>query len=510
MGEPQVNTKRIAKNALMLYLRMFLGLSVSLYTARVVLDALGAENYGINAVVGGIVGMFSFINSSMAGASSRFIAFDIGRNKNSAIQKTFSNSLTLHIVISLIFLILAETIGLWFVSYKLNVAGDRMWAAHILYQLSVISTSITITGVPYTASIMAKERMGIYAYIELLNIFARLGIVFLITYVQYFDTLVFYAALQFLVAIGIFAIYRAYCKNQFTFCKYKFSWRWDEIKPMLSFSGWDLYGNMSTVARTQGVTVLLNLFYGTILNAAAGIAAAVQGAVMAFAGNILTAFRPQIVKSYAAGNCSDSIDLVYTASKISCIILLLITVPLCLQMPFILSLWLVEVPAYTVILCQLTLIFNFFANLSSLLITLLHATGNIKRPSIINGTLYLSVVPFSYLSFSYNAEPYMPYIINIAMVLLGMLSNGYSVQLYIKEFTLSDYLKKFLLPTLITAILCIGTAYYCTAQTSNGWFNFMLTCTVSSLSIIISFYFFVLTRNERHTIHQFIKSKLYA
>ena len=300
MSEIQSTNKRIAKNTLMLYVRMIISTLVILYTSRVVLNTLGVDDYGIYNVVGGIVAIFSFLNSSMSGATSRFLTYEMGCN-NGKLSKIFSSALYIHIGIAILILVAAETVGLWFMNNKLVIPDDRMFAAHVVYQCSVISMMVTVTQVPYNASIIAHEKMDVYAYIELLNVFLKLGIVFILM-IGRFDKLILYAILVLVVSILIAAIYRIYCTKKFSECHLSGSPDMQIIKPMLSFSGWDLFGNMSVSVRQQGTSIILNMFYGPALNAAIGLANSVQNVILSFANNVIMAFRPQIIKQYAEQN----------------------------------------------------------------------------------------------------------------------------------------------------------------------------------------------------------------
>ena len=495
------NNKRIAKNTFFLYFRMLLSMGVSLYTSRIVLSTLGVEDYGIYGVVGGVVMMFSFINSSMSGATSRFLTFALGKGDMDNLKKTFSSSLTIHILIALVILILAETVGLWFLENKLVIPEYRMSAARWVYQFSVLSSVIAITQVPYNASIISHERMNIYAYVEILNVALRLGIVYLLV-IGNFDKLILYAAMVLCVSIFIAMIYRFYCLKNFEECKYKYEWDKKNIYPMLSFSGWDLYGNMSVVARIQGVNILLNLFFGPVLNAANSVAMQVQGAVGSFATNILTAVQPQIVKNYAAQNYQYMMKLILNTAKYVYLLLLILALPLILEMEFVLNIWLKNAPSYAVSLCRCTLIFIFFSTQSSILAKAIHATGNIKRPSLINGTLYLLVLPVSYFAFRWGGIPEFPYICNILFVFIGMMSNAYTLKLYVSHFSIKDFVFKVLSVCFFISLLSV-LASLCVKQSMPECFlRFVLVVLASTTSIVFLSYFIALDKETKYIIKQ--------
>jgi len=477
---PSENNKRIAKNTLFLYFRMMLTMGVSLYTSRVVLATLGVNDFGIYGVVGGVVSMFSFLNSSMSGATSRFLTFALGKDNKVELQKTFSAALTIHILIALFIFVLAETVGLWFLENKLVIDPERMNAARVVYQLSIISTMVGITQVPYNATIIAHERMNVYAYVEILNTCLKLGIVYLLV-IGHWDKLILYAVLILFVSIFTVAIYRLYCIKQFEESKYKFEWDKKVMYPMLSFSGWDLYGNLSTVARTQGVNMLLNIFFGTVLNAANSVAIQVQSAVLSFANNIITAVRPQIVKSYAAQNYQYTKKLLLNAAKYIYLLLLILSLPLIIEMNFVLNLWLKNVPPYAISFCRLTLLFNFFSTMSLIVVSVIHATGNIKRVSLINGSLYLAVIPASYIAFNFNGIPEIPYICNVLFVFWGMLSNVYTLKLYMPEFSIKEFILKVLIVCLIVSSISFTISYYVKNRLPESFGRFCIVVVVSTI-----------------------------
>jgi O-antigen/teichoic acid export membrane protein len=482
-------------------------MGVSLYTSRVVLDTLGVEDYGIYNVVGGVIVMFGFLNSSMSGATSRFLTFELGRQDYEKLKKTFSAALTVHFIIAGIILILGETVGLWFLENKLVIADERMGAARWVYQLSIISAMVSITQVPYNATIIAHERMNVYAYVEILHSLLKLGIVYLLV-IGNFDKLILYAVLIFCVSIFIAMIYRGYCMKNFEECKYKFEWHAiKSIYPMLSFSGWDLYGNLSIVARTQGVNMLLNMFFGPILNAANAVAVQVQSVVVSFANNAIVAVRPQIVKSYATQNYQYVVILVMHTTKYIYLLMLILSLPLILEMDFVLNIWLKNVPTYAVAFCRCTLMFSFFSTMSNIIVTAIHATGNIKRPSLINGTLYLSVLPVSYIAFKWGGIPDIPYICNILFVFIGMISNAYTLKLYIVQFSIREFIYKVLGVCFFITFLSFAVSMYVKYHISEGLLRFVSIGLVSTISILLLTYCFALDKHTRYKIRHLIYRK---
>lgn len=466
----------------MLYIRMFLTMIVGLYTSRVVLATLGVEDYGIYGVVGGVVAMMGFLNASMSGATSRFLTFELGRGDQKRLADTFSSALIVHIGIAIVVFILAETVGLWFLCNKLVIPEGRMTAAHWVYQCSILSAMLGITQAPYNASIIAHEKMDVYAYVEILNVVLKLLIVYLLV-IGNFDKLKLYAVLMLAVSIVILSIYRIYCIRKFEETHFHWIWKKDILQALLSFSGWDVYGNASTLARTQGVNMLLNMFFGTVANAAAGVATMVQSILMQFSSNVVTAVRPQIIKSYSTGDIPRMKFLLLNSSRYIYLLLLLISLPILIETDFLLKLWLKIVPEYSIWFTRYLLLFNFFATISFVFAIGIHATGKVKRISLINGTLYLSVIPFTYMAYSFDFSMYSAFLFNVIAVFIGCLSNAYTINLYIKEIKICDFFSTVLAPILIISIISIAISLTPHFFYSEGWLRFCATAFTSTLTI---------------------------
>lgn len=394
----------------MLYIRMFISVIISLYTSRVVLQTLGVEDYGIYGVVGGIVSMMGFINASMSGATSRFLTFELGRGDFSRLSKTFSSALLVHIIIAVIVLVLAETVGLWFLCNKLVIPEGRMTAAHWVYQLSILSAMLTITQVPYNSSIIAHEKMDIYAYVEILNVSLKLLIVYLLQ-IGDFDKLILYAILMFAVSLIIIMVYRIYCLQKFEECKFHWIWDKEYLKPLISFSGWDLYGNMSVVFFTQGLSMLLNIFFGPALNAANNVSTTVQGTVKAFAFNVIQAFRPQVIKKYAQEDIDAVNQYCIMATQYTLILFSIIAVPFLFKTECILHLWLGLIPEHTVFFLRIVLLGTIF-NLANNIVNIpIHACGRMKLFSLVTGSCFMISIPLMYILLKLGGSADMSYLI---------------------------------------------------------------------------------------------------
>lgn len=501
-----LSNKRIAKNALILYFRMFLTMIVSLYTSRVVLATLGADDYGIYGVVGGVVSMLGFLNASMSAATSRFLTFELGRGNFKRLSDTFSSALIVHIGIALLVLILAETVGLWFLCNKLVIPEGRMTAAHWVFQLSIASSMLTITQVPYNASIISHEKMGVYGYIEILNVSLKLLIVYLLV-IGKFDKLILYAVLHFIVSFIILLIYRIYCVRKFNETRFHLVWQKNILKPMLSFSIWDLYNNLCLTGRSHGRNFLINIFFGVAYNAASAISTTVTGTLSGLARNILTAFRPQIVKSYALDSFYEMNNLLLRSTKLSTLFAVLICVPICFKIRYILELWLVEVPIETAEFCVLSLISWCFIMLFSSLTIGNHATGKIKGLSILTGSLHLLNIPIVWIGFELGARVEFAYIFSVITNFFIVIVNLYFIKKWVKSFSIMAFLKECVFPIVYTTFIIIVLCIFLNNLISYKWPFVQLTA-----FIIISIgttYLLGLNKKEKKFVVRFIRSRFH-
>ena len=387
----QQNNKRIAKNTLLLYFRMLLTMGVALYTSRVILQTLGVEDFGIYNVVGGVVSMFTVISGSLSAAISRFITFQLGKDDSNVLKNVFSSAVTIQIILAVLILILAESVGLWFLNAKMSIPVDRMDAANWVLHFSIITFCINLISIPYNAAIIAHEKMSAFAYVSIFEAFGKLAIAWAIL-ASPIDKLVFYAILMCSVAVIIRIIYGWYCKKHFEECTYHFIFDKSLIKEMFGFAGWNFIGASSAVLRDQGGNIVLNLFFGPAVNAARGIATQVQNAVYQFLGSFTTALNPQITKSYANGNHAYMMDLIFKGAIL-------------LNTEFILSIWLKNFPEHTVLFVQLILIFVLSESISGPLITAMLATGNIRNYQIIVGGFQMMNLPISYILLKIGFAP---------------------------------------------------------------------------------------------------------
>lgn len=506
MQDTTSNNKRIAKNTIMLYIRMFISMLVGLYTSRVVLATLGVEDYGIYGVVGGVVAMMGFLNASMSGATSRFLTFELGRGDKDRLAKTFSSALIVHIAIAIIVFILAETVGLWFLCNKLNIPEGRMEAAHWVYQFSILATMLSITQVPYNATIIAHEKMDVYAYMEILNVSLKLLIVYLLC-IGNFDKLILYASLMLAVSILIMMVYRIYAIRHFP--EAHFHWIWDKtyLRPLLSFSGWDLYGNACVIARQQGTNFLINIFYGVVFNAASGIATTVQGTISGLAFNIILAFRPQIIKQYAKGNVEDMSKLVGNAVCFTTILFGCMSIPLILETHYIMKAWLGVIPEKSEIFCQILLIASFLGLLNNIWNTCIHATGKIKEISIFSGTFFLISLPIIYVVFQFKAPVESAYLVFILSIVFVNVSNLLIIKKKIPKLKLN-----FVFLNYIKVIIVLMASYYITslfkAQMQETFIRLLVDCFICWIIVFASSFIFILNQKQKKSIISKICPKL--
>lgn len=506
MSTTSENNKRIAKNTLLLYFRMLFTMGVSLYTSRVVLNTLGVEDFGIYNVVGGVVTMLSFLNGTMTAATQRYITFELGKGNNKGLQKIFSLSISIHILISLLVVILAESIGLWFVSTQMSIPTDRMSAAMWVYQFSILACVVMIMSVPYNAAIIAHEKMSAFAYISIAEVSLKLFIVYLLVIFD-FDKLKLYAVLMFAVQLLIRFLYGYYCKRNFSETKYRFLWDSKLFKEMLTFGAWTMNGTVAVLLYTQGINILLNIFFGPVVNAARGIAVQVQNAVASFCYNFQTAVNPQIIKSYAANDLAYMHKLIYATSKYSFFLLYLISLPIIIETKMVLSLWLKTVPEYTVIFVRLMLLICLLEALSRPIIIAAHATGNIKRFQLWEGSCLLSILPFSYCALKLGLKPQSVFIVHLVVAILTQYIRLYIISPQI-QMKLAGYFKEVISRVIYVTIISTMFPLLLYSYLLHNILNSFFICFISIMCSLCSIYFWGLKNEERKLIIDKIK-KIY-
>ena len=470
----QSSTKRIAKNTLMLYFRQILILLVSLYTVRVVLNTLGAEDYGIYNVVAGVVTMFSFLSGAMATASQRYFAFEMGRGNEEGLQKVFSVTMTIYVLLALIIVVLAETVGLWFVNTRLVIPAQRMTAARWIYQFAILSFMVTLLTTPYMASIIAHENMNVYAYVSIVEATLKLGIVFVLRVLPY-DKLIVYGILLLIVACVNTGLYRGYCKRRYAECRFRLLWDNVLFNEMVSYSGWNLMGTLSGLLKNQGINILLNMFFGPVVNAARAIAYQINSAVDSFAQNFSVAVRPQIIKSYSVGNYIESFSFVYLGSKGCFLLMLILSVPVLLRTPYLLSLWLKAIPDYTVLFTRLVIINALIDSLSYTLIALMSAQGKLKVYQLVVSSITLMNLPLSFVFLRSGYGPEITMILSICISICALFARLFVLK-YLTGLPVLIYLKKVLVRVLAVGIVVVSMMIFLDKCIANTFLGLIIIC----------------------------------
>lgn len=457
------NNIRLIKNTSAMYCRTFIVMFVNLYITRMILRCLGAEDYGLYSVVGAIVVLFSFLNSSLAQAVQRFITVECGNGAQSSINKVFSLSLLVQLLIAFLLILFGETIGLFLLYNYLNVPSDRFMAAVWVYQFSVITTLINIIRVPYEAVVVANERMTFFATASVIDVFMKLAAVLLIPTIIG-DSLIIYSGLLTIVTLLSFIIYWVYCRSRFSYCNFTFAWDSLLLKKMMSFSGWSLCGSITNLATINGFAFLLNIFYGVVFNAALGIANQVNGAVNQFISNFQTSFRPQIIKAYASDQIDYFLKLTSVTSKFSYLLIFVPVMVLIINMPFILELWLGEPPLYTVAFCRLILVCCLFDGLTGSYFCAISATGNIKVYQILISISFITDLILSgFLMWKSVTPEYILFVRIATRGVVNMIIGLYLMKTQL-SFNVGQYLNEVVMPlsvfSAVAVISCLIITFY--------------------------------------------------
>ena len=500
------SSSRLMINTFLLYFRMILLMCINLYTSRIVLEALGVEDFGIYNVVGGVVIILSFLNSSMTVSTNRFLNFELGSGNNQRLHEVFVTSLNIYIIISLLIVILGETIGLWFVLEKMVIPPERMTAAIWCYHISIFTAVIDILSCPYVSAIVAHEKMKSFAYIAILDAVLRLLLVYLLLIFDY-DRLIFYSILYAAVKILIRIVYNIYCVRNFEECRYSWVYNKELFKEMAIFAGWNMWGNFAYVCYTQGLNILLNVFFGPVVNAARGVAAQVQGTIGNFANNFQMAMTPQITKTYASGQLEETHLLIYRGSRLTFCLMLLMCFPLILETPAILGIWLKEVPEGSVLFLRLMLLIILVQKNMSPIGTAVSSTGNIKKyETLVNG-LMLAILPISYIVLRMGGEAWTVFAVYLIIVILSYVV-ALHIALPMMSMSMKDYLlmvgKPCLFVTLLSAIIPIAMKM----AGPKGLLYSLLTIVVTILSTIAASYIAGLSREEKKLCNAYIRKKL--
>jgi O-antigen/teichoic acid export membrane protein len=443
------NNKRIAKNTLLLYFRMLITMMVSFYTSRVVLDTLGVTNFGIYNIVGGVVVLFSMLNGPLSSSTQRYLNFAIGKSDNNQITKIFQSSLTIHLLLIVVFFVLSETVGLWYVNNKLNFPIERSYAVNVVYQLSLILFSVNILRVPYNAVIIAYEKMDFYAYISIFEVLLKLIIVYLL-YISNFDKLITYAFLLLIVGVLIFFVFLVYTKR-FPQIKFGLLIKGDDLISLLKFSGWSFLGSISVVGAQEGLYLILNFFCGVTINAAVGVANQVLNAIYGFIGNFQVAFNPQLIKLYASNNKPEFENLIIRSSKFSFILFWILSMPIFLFTNSLFHLWLNNVPDFSVQFCRIIILYLVIDAISGPLWVSVQATGKIKSYQILMSLILFINIPIAYLILYLGFSPIYLWVSKVIINFIAFFVRLIYIN-QIKLFSVLRYVKLVILPVLLVFI----------------------------------------------------------
>lgn len=491
------SNKRIAKNTIFLYFRMLITMIVGLFTSRVVLNTLGVEDYGINNVVGGVVAMFSLISGSISGSIGRFITFELGTGNIDKLKKVFSTSVSIQIILAIIVIIVAEIVGIWFLNNELQIAPDRMDAAHWVFHCSLITFAIGLISLPYNACIVAHEHMNAFAYVSILEVVLKLAIVYMLV-ISPFDKLETFAVLGVVVSIIIRLVYGWYCKRNFVECSYQLILDKPLFKQMFGFAGWELVGCSAGILREQGSDILINLFTKTtVVNAAAGIAATLTGVISGFVGNFTAAFTPQITKLYAAKKFEELVKLLYMGCKFAPYLMLIIALPVFFNARIILELWLGHVPDHTVNFVLITILFMFNELMARPLITAKLATGVIRNYQIAVGGVLLLTLPIAYLALYLGAPVEAVFIVKLLTSILATFVRLYMLRGDIPNFSVKHFIIKVYIRVIFVGIIAAILPTISYIYISNNPIQFIITSFIAVISAMMSIYYIGCTKVEK-------------
>ncbi len=485
MSEISESNKRIAKNTLYLYFRMFVFLLMGLFTARVTINALGVSDYGLLNVVGGVMGFIGYFSTLLSSGTSRYLTVGLGKGDIRELKKVFSVCGTLHFGMAVATLLIGETIGLWFVNYKLVIPADRMFAANYIYQLSLLSAFLGVTQSPYMASVIAHEKMSTFAFMSIFDVVFKLIIVCLLLYVDT-DKLMMLSTFYTITSLLTFLMYRIYCLRKFEECSMRFMWDKKLSKDIWNYVGWNSIGSFAYMANTQGITVILNLFFSTVVNAARGIAATVNTNIYNFVYNFQTAVRPQITKLFAVGDFESMNRLICNSAKYSSYLLIIIGLPVFIETDFLITLWLGHVPEYVVAFIRITLIEMLLKSIDLPIGDGIQAVGKMKIPNITSSLVYLSVLPTIYVALSLGASPVMAYVITCLAYPLALVCDLWILHKY-TGFGISFYCKDILARVAVILVASSIVPTVITLSMPYGVLRFLLSvsaCLLCSCAII--------------------------
>ncbi len=489
------DNKRIAKNTLVLYVRMIVMMFISFLTARVTLNALGVTDYGINNVVGGLVSMFSLLSNSLSSSTSRFLTFGLGEGDLNKLKKIFATSVNIHLVLALVVVLSIEIIGVWFLNHKMNIPADRLEAANWILQCSVVVFAVGLFSVPYNSAIVAHEKMTAFAYMTIFDAASRLIIVAGIYYYQG-DKLKLLALMSMLQSLIRQSVYWIYCKRKFEECVFRIGYDRQLTRKMFGFAGWNFIGCTAGLMKDQGVNIAINLFNGPAINAARGIAMQVNGIISQFIGGFTTALNPQIIKNYAAGDLDRMHQLIYQGTRLSYYLFMFLSIPVLFEIETILQLWLGQVPEHTVLFTRLALVLTLAEIISSTLITAQLATGNIRNYQIVVGGILLLNFPISYILLKMGVFPEVTLIVAIVISQICMVARLCFLRSMVK-LPARVFLRKVYFNVIAVTLLALIPPAACYVSMDSSWLRLFVLVFVSVLASVGSIYYVGCNAAER-------------
>lgn len=503
----QDNNKRIFKNTLFLYGRMFVMMTLSFFTTRIVLEKLGVSDYGINNLVAGFVSSFKVLNNILEGGTRRFLAFNLGKKNNELLKTTFSTAFVIHLIIAFLVVIALESFGLWFLNNNLNIEPNRMHAANVLFQLSVFTTFLSITQTPFSACITTHERFDVYAYMSIFDVLAKLIVLYLLVYIPG-DKLIIYGILLATVSTISISIYRLYCVRNFSECKFSLKIDRKILNEMMKFSGWSALGHITVVLNGQGISILLNIFFNTVMNAARGLADTVSYTINQFVSGFLVAATPQLTKYYSEGDNESFEKLIFNISQYTIFLLSLICVPVVMELDYVLQLWLTEVPEYSSDFVKIGFLCNMIGYSNSMVDQGIVATGNVKKMNIYGIPVYFLTLPMIYIALKLNCYPPMIYFIVSIPVLIHFIIN-LKILSGLTGFPAKKYFINIFLKNSMVTVLAMIIPFIIRTNMDSGFIRFFVVCSVSVINTVILMYFLTLNKDTKVLISNILLKKLH-
>lgn len=503
MSEATTNNKRILKNTIFLYFRMFLVMAISLFTSRVILKNLGVEDFGIYNVVGGVVAMMAVVNSSMGVATQRYITFSLGKRDFEQLKQVFNTSILIYLLLSFLLIGLAETIGLWWVNNKLIIPEARMEAANWVYQYAILSCCLTLFVNPFNATIIAYEKMDYYAYLSIVEVTLKLIVAYVISMIPY-DKLNTYGFLMLTMQFIVLGMYFVYCRKHFSECRFKYYRNNTLFKELLSYSGWNLLAALSMVAKGQGLNIMLNAFFGPTVNAARGIAYQINAVIGQFFTNFYTAVKPQVTKYYAQDKHDEMFKLIFTSARMSFFLILFISLPIMVETPMVIRLWLNTDINYVVIFTRLIILISAIDAMATPLMTLMHATGKIRLYQLVISIATILILPFSYICLKYfNCNPTSAFVVSLCTSIFCMFARLWLVNRQV-DFPIKKYITSVYARCMLVAILSAIVPVMLYLQLQESIQRMIIICAVCVISSASAIMTIGMNKSERGIVYNLI------